>query len=41
MPLINCEIKLELSSSKIFVISQISRAPEVATNIANPARETT
>ena len=35
MPLINCEIELNLKCSKYYIISEISRAPEVGGG--NPA----
>ena len=41
MPLINCEIELDLSRSRNYIISKISRTVAVAANLPNPAREET
>ena len=41
LPLINCEIELDLSWSKESIISEISKTAAVAANPPNPAREVT
>ena len=38
MPLINCEVKLDLSGSKISLISEVSRRARVPVVTLNPAR---
>ena len=41
LPLINCEIELDLSWSRCCVISEISRTPAVPANVLVPAIEST
>ena len=41
LPLINCEMELDLSWPKDFIISEILRAAAVAANRSNPARPAT
>ena len=41
MPLINCKIELDLSWSRNYLVSKISRTAAVTANIPNPAGEET